>query len=254
MGAEQEKIARLQRSLAAELETAKTMSSHRTSIVYGAQIMVQHVESELYLNMTTERAQQDGALMCKLAADGPRAGFTICPGYKSSAMGDKVQFGQGMMLSHDILKSYIHVATPRSGKLADCVPTQDQAVIHEYVQTILECNGLNRPSVFVAKPFRLLSVQEEVTAHNRVRGSDAITLYSTESNRYLSVVDINPEDPNDAETYRNGYPSHMKKVTLKTVSRQARENILDTSIFWRIHNPMSLIYTDPYTARIRTRI
>jgi len=179
--AEPEKLVRLQRALVAEIETAKTMNAAATTVVYGAQVMIQHVESELYLTMTGDRAHQDGCLMCKLQPDGPKSGFTVTPGYRSSALGDNVQYGHGLNFLHDILKSYLHVATPRTGKLADCQPTQDSAITHDYVQTIIECNGLNKASVIVARPFRL---SEQASNEDFVvRGCDAITLFSTESNR-----------------------------------------------------------------------
>ena len=76
------------------------------------QVNLQHVQSGLYVSLSSARAKQDGALKLKLAPDSTHSGFIVLPGYKSSSLGDVVQYGHGLTFRNDVLKNFIHVAPP----------------------------------------------------------------------------------------------------------------------------------------------
>jgi len=211
--------------------------SKDASLTYGAQVNIQHVHSGLFITLCSSRAKQDGALKVKLGPDSPNSGFTIMPGYKSSVMGDVVQYGHGMTLLNDELKSYLHIyVTPSNtfdsdhehGLISDgnapwWNPNNAAASEHHhpYVDEVLECNGLNKATVAVVRPYRLRNQDVPATS---IKGGDAVTLYSTESDRYLAVTKFPGRD------------EHEVSLRASSTRDDAEENeLIDTSLFWRIH-------------------
>ena len=96
--------------------TSKSLGSKgngRTGVVYGDEILLKHSDSGFYLNMTTEPALEEGALKVKLEPHTDNAALRVIPGYKSSNIGDKVQFGHGIALHHGDLKAWIHASEVR---------------------------------------------------------------------------------------------------------------------------------------------
>lgn len=163
-----EEIKEIEKGIAAHAENSGTRG-----LTYGTQVNIQHVQSGLYVSLSSARAKQDGALKLKLAPDNLHSGFTVLPGYKSSSLGDVVQYGHGLTFRNDVLKNYIHVAqhsrhdesepekwyekplqaAPQSQKPPGPWWDRDGHSDHHhpYVESVLECNGLNKPSVAIAR-------------------------------------------------------------------------------------------------------